>query len=85
MAKKAWPIIDELNTLYEELLEVLPRAKKDRKLKERWREYFLAVNNADPYLPFKLLPKDWKGGKCEKEFVKLGSLGFFKAFIRQLG
>lgn len=48
VARKAWPIIDELNLLYEELLEVLPKVKKDKGLEEQWREYFLAINGADP-------------------------------------
>ncbi len=84
VARKAWPIIDELNLLYEELLEVLPKVKKNKNLKEQWREYFLAVNSADPYLPFELLPQDWKGGKCEREFVKIGSMGFIKVLLRGL-
>lgn len=84
VVKKAWPIIDELNTLYDELLDVLPRARKNKKLKEQWRRYFLAVNSADPYLPLELLPKDWKGKKCERKFVRLGSLGFIKVLLRGL-
>ncbi len=84
VARKAWPIIDELNTLYGELLEVLPKVKKDKKLKEQWREYFLAVNSADPYLPFELLPENWKGKLCEEEFVKLGPVGFLKILLRKL-
>lgn len=84
VVRKAWPIVDELNLLYGELLEVLPKVKKDRKLKEQWREYFLAVNSTDPYLPFELLPKDWKGSDCEEEFVKLGPGGLFKILLRKL-
>ncbi len=84
VVKKAWPIIDELGILYEELLEVLPKIKKNKKLKEQWREYFLAVNSADPYLPLALLPKDWKGKKCEREFVRLGSLGFIRVLFKGL-
>jgi len=85
VARRAWPIIEELNVLYQELLEVLPRVLKNRELKEQWRKYFLAVNAADPYLPFELLPKDWQGEKCEKEFVKLGPIGFFKILLRKVG
>lgn len=84
VARKAWPIIDELNILYEELFEVLPKAKKNNKLKEQWREYFLAANSADPYLPSELLPEDWKGEACEKEFVKLGAFGLLKVLLRGL-
>ncbi len=84
VARKAWPIIDELNLLYGELLEVLPKVKKNKKLKGQWGEYFLAVNSADPYLPFELLPKNWKGQKCEEEFVRLGRAGFFKVLLRGL-
>jgi len=83
VARKAWPIIDELNLLYGELLEVLPKVKKNKKLKEQWREYFLAITSADPYLPFELLPEDWEGGKCERAFVRLGPVGFFKALFRK--
>ena len=85
VVRKAWPIIDELNVLYQELLEVLPRVKKNQKLKEQWQTYFLVVNSADPYLPFELLPGDWKGERCEREFVKLGPAGFFKTILRKLG
>lgn len=84
VAKKSWPMIDELNSLYQELLEVLSKVKKSKKLKEEWQSYFLAVNSADPYLPSELLPKDWKGEVCEQEFVKLGRAGFFKALFRNL-
>jgi len=84
IARKAWPIIDELNLLYGELLEVLPEVKKNKRLREQWGEYFLAVNDADPYLPFEILPKGWKGGKCEQEFVKLGPGGFFKTILKNL-
>ena len=84
VARKAWPIIDELNLLYGELLEGLPKVKKNKKLKEQWREYFLAVNSADPYLPFELLPENWKGKLCEEEFVKLGPVGFLKILLRKL-
>lgn len=85
VARKAWPVIDELNLLYEELLGFVPKIKKNKKLWEQWRAYFLAVNSADPYLPFELLPKDWKGGRCEQEFVKLGPAGVFKILLRKLG
>ena len=84
VAQKAWPIVDELGILYDELFEVLPKVKKNKKLKEQWREYFLAVNNADPYLPFELLPENWKGSICEGEFVKLGRIGFLKTLLRKL-
>ena len=85
VARKAWPIVEELNILYAELLDVLPRVRKNKNLWEEWRTYFLAVNAADPYLPFELLPKNWWGEKCEKEFVKLGPAGFFKILLRKVG
>jgi phenylacetic acid degradation operon negative regulatory protein len=84
IARKAWPIIDELNLLYGELLDVLPKVKKNKKLKNGWREYFLAVNSADPYLPFELLPRYWKGEKCEQEFVKIGPAGLLKTLLKKL-
>ena len=85
VAQKAWPVISELNTLYTELLDVVPKVKKNRNLREEWRVYFLAVNAADPYLPFELLPKNWWGERCEQEFVKLGPVGFFRTLLRKLG
>lgn len=83
VARKAWPIIDELNKLYGELLRVLPNIKKDKELLDKWKIYFLAVSSADPYLPFELLTEDWKGKICEEEFVKLGPAGFFKTLLRK--
>ncbi len=85
VARKAWPVVEELNILYAELLDVLSEVKKNKNLREDWRIHFLAVNAADPYLPFELLPKNWWGEKCEKEFVKLGPAGFFKILLRRLG
>jgi len=84
VARRAWPIVEELNQLYRELLRVLPNIKKDKELLEEWKIYFLAVNSADPYLPFELLPKSWKGKICEEEFVKLGPAGFLKILLRKL-
>lgn len=84
VARKAWPIVDEMNLLYGELLEALPKVKENKNLKEQWRTYFLAVNDADPYLPFELLPENWKGQKCEEEFVHLGRGGVFKILLRRL-
>jgi hypothetical protein len=84
VARRAWPIIDELNQLYGELLEVLPGIKKDQKLLEEWKVHFLAVQSVDPYLPFELLPKDWQGRACEEEFVKLGRAGFVRALLRKI-
>jgi len=84
VARKAWPIVEELNQLYRELLSVLPNIEKDKELLDEWKAYFLAVNDADPYLPLDLLPEDWRGGKCEEEFVKLGPGGLFKILLRKL-
>ncbi len=85
VARKAWPL-DEINGLYKKLLKVLPKIKNvnNHKLLDNWKCYFLALNHADPYLPFELLPKDWMGEVCEKEFVKLGPAGFLRALLRQL-
>lgn len=83
VVRRSYPI-DELSGLYGRLLSVLPKINKrsdDESLLNAWREYFLAVNSADPYLPKELLPKDWKGGRCEEEFVKLGSRGLLKALL----
>ncbi len=84
VVRRAWPIIDELNILYGELLGVLPDIKKDKKLLNDWKTYFLAVNEADPYLPLEILPEDWRGKKCEESFVRFGPDGFFKTLLRKL-
>ena len=84
VARKAWPIIGELDQLYKELLRVLPNIKKDKELLEEWKTYFLAINEADPYLPLELLPEDWQGNICEEAFVKLGPMGFFRTLLRKL-
>jgi len=84
VVRRAWPIIDELSQLYEELQRVLPSIKGNDELLTQWKIYFLAINSADPYLPFELLPKDWEGEVCEREFVKLGRAGFLRALLREL-
>lgn len=79
MGAAAWNL-KELGDQYSKLLEVLPKVKKskDKELLEQWRTYFLAVNFKDPYLPFELLPSDWPGEKCKKEFQKLGLPGLLR-------
>ncbi len=79
VAQEAWPIIKELNQLYKELLRVLPIIKKnrDKEKKLTWKQYFLGVNNADPYLPKELLPEKWYGTDCEKEYIKICKPGIF--------
>ena len=81
VAQKTWPV-DELDFLYNTLLKALPPAKKEGIL-DQWKEYFLATNTADPYLPLELLPKTWAGGRCEKEFVKLGFGGALRLLLRK--
>ena len=86
VARKSWPL-DEINRLYKDLLEILPKAKKapnKPELLESWKRYFLSLNHADPYLPFELLPKDWVGEACENEFVKLGWAGSFRLILKKL-
>lgn len=82
MASTAWNL-KELNDLYAKLLEVLPKVKNRRgqKLAEEWRTYFLAVNFEDPYLPFELLPSNWLGEKCKKEFQRMGLGGLLKTLF----
>ena len=79
IAQRAWPL-EEINMLYGKLLKSLNKAKRSDNLMDQWREYFLAVNAADPYLPSELLPQDWHGRACEKEFLKTD----FPALIRAL-
>lgn len=82
VAKKAWNL-EKINNLYIKLLEVLPRVKRLRKkqLLKEWEKLFLAVDLADPYLPVELLPEDWAGQKCQREFYRRDFLGFLKGFF----
>ncbi|MEK7611488.1 MAG: PaaX family transcriptional regulator C-terminal domain-containing protein [Patescibacteria group bacterium] len=83
IAERAWGL-NELNSLYLKLIKVLPKirtlGRKD--LLQQWREYFLALNAADPYLPFELLPENWAGEKCKNTFTKFSLkdllIGIFK-------
>jgi len=83
IANKSWPLA-QLNRLYSLLLEALPILKKDRDLLDEWARYFLALNNVDPYLPYELLPKDWFGIKCEKEFKKLKTNDLFSIIFKTI-
>lgn len=71
IAERAWGL-NELNSLYLKLIQVLPEVKRtdNQDLLPQWREYFLALDAADPYLPFELLPENWAGEKCKKLFTK---------------
>ncbi len=84
IAQKSWPIIGEVSELYGELLRVLPEAKSNKELSAQWKIYFLAVNSGDPYLPRELLPEEWNGAICEKEFIKLGHAGFLRSLFAKL-
>lgn len=83
VAKRAWNLL-ELNDLYFKLLEILPLVKKSRNkgMLLEWQRHFLSLDLADPYLPFELLPDDWQGEKCRKEFSKLGVWGLLKSIFR---
>ena len=81
IARRSWPL-EEINMLYGKLLESLGKAKQSRGLMDQWRSYFLAVNTADPYLPHELLPEDWRGHDCEKEFLKTDFLALVRALFR---
>jgi len=85
VAAQAWSL-DLFNDLYTKLVEILPQVKKSRKrgLLEDWRKCFLSVDSADPYLPFELLPKNWQGENCKKEFAKLGLRGLLKSIFSLL-
>lgn len=77
VAERSWNL-KELNELYQALLESVPQTKKSKRAFEKWQRYFLALNAGDPYLPQKLLPENWLGAKCEKQFRKLDPLKFLK-------
>lgn len=71
VAQRAWNLA-ELDDLYAKLLTVLPKAKRKKEgdLLKEWQRCFLAVDAADPYLPFELLPEDWSGENCRRAFRK---------------
>ncbi len=75
VAKRAWNL-EKINGLYGKLLEVWPRVKvsKSKGLKSDWERLYLSVDLVDPYLPFELLPEDWLGEKCRKQFYGSGFL-----------
>ncbi|MCL5004012.1 MAG: hypothetical protein M1352_01945 [Patescibacteria group bacterium] len=80
----AWNL-EQINHLYKLLLYILPKIKKQRRdLLGEWKKYFLALNLDDPYLPKELLPTDWLGEKCQKEYIKLSPLGFIKDLLHLL-
>jgi len=82
IARRAWPV-GELEHLYSILLDTLPLAKKKKEgTLVQWKEYFLAVSTADPYLPFELLPEGWAGERCQEEFVKLGVDGPLRLLLK---
>jgi len=81
VARRSWNL-NELNELYKALLKTLPQVKKSKgKDLSKWQKYFLALNAADPYLPNELLPKNWSGTECEKEFKKIDPLRFLKSLF----
>lgn len=84
VAIKAWDL-DRLNSLYKELFESIQLIKglNNKDLQTKWGEYFLALENTDPYLPFELLPNEWYGEKCRKEFNKtIGLKELLKSLFR---
>lgn len=85
VATQAWSL-DRLDDLYSKLLQILPSIKKTKKknLFSEWKKYFLAVDAADPYLPIELLPEDWRGEICKKEFARLGFSGLLKSIFSSL-
>lgn len=69
VASRAWNLT-KINGLYEKLLDVSPRIKKekDKVLMSEWRRLFLALDLEDPYLPKELLPEEWLGEECRRRF-----------------
>lgn len=67
IARRAYDL-DQLEKLYEELDGHFDETKKTKEDWDRWRLYFLAVDNFDPQLPKEILPRDWIGFDCAKKF-----------------
>lgn len=82
VAERAWRL-ESLNQLYQKLLEVFPRAKRkrDKGLLAGWQRCFLALDNADPYLPVELLSEDWQGEKCRQAAQSLEPAGLLKVIF----
>lgn len=78
VAATAWKLT-HLNDLYSKLTAILPIVKKrGSHFVSDWRKHFLAVSLSDPCLPDELLPGDWQGETCRKEFIKLGLPGLLQ-------
>lgn len=86
VAARAWDLAT-LNDLYSKLLQVLPKVRdeKEKNILSEWQRCFLALDAADPYLPLELLPEDWQGERCRKEFSSLGFQGLFKSILNRIG
>ena len=78
IAGRSWPL-KELNRLYKALLEALPKVREvnTKSIIKEWQEYYLALVTNDPQLPAELLPKNWLGEICKKEFSKLETKDLF--------
>jgi len=75
--------ISELNNLYTDLKANYSQVVENVKLFSKWKDYFMAVNYKDPYLPFELLPQEWEGDNCEKLFTNKTSKNIFKLLLKK--
>lgn len=75
--------LDELNMLYKDLNDNYTEACESTKTFKKWKDYFIAVNYKDPYLPFELLPAEWEGDNCEKLFKGKKSKNIFKSILKK--
>lgn len=73
IAQRAYNL-DKLNSLYKELNEKYGLVKSLPDELKRWRSYYLSVDYADPQLPEELLPEDWLGNTCARNFESSLSL-----------
>jgi len=65
--------LQEINLLYTDLYTNYNNAKQTKTGMGKWKNYFLAVNYFDPYLPYELLANSWKGDDCITLFRKESS------------
>lgn len=75
--------LSQINNLYKDLSNNYNLVTEDKEEFKKWKDYFIAVNYKDPYLPFELLPQGWEGDNCEQLFRNKKSRNIFKLLLKK--